>query len=280
MLVSWSVDLQAAVLLTLQLSAFINISKVHFSLYVLGFWVTSCNPTAHFNLDSNRKRFIWPFVFFNQYAICKCTCEHHGLFLRLFSSTCHHGKCYILICSTIQFSLKAFFLLFPIVGWATFGFPKVMPYLFVSLKCLYYFKTAIINIQIYFILYTFNTFYIMWFLIKAKMQLSKSIRIVSLLNFLVQWILNNITNIIMMYYSSNYELRGLVPLILAGLTHPCQCLHRAYIDCSSDSGITQMAESWTQSWRWLKLRNQWWVGLDRTKQRGRSCDLQNTEHAK
>lgn len=64
MLVGWSVDLQAAVLLTLQLQAFVNISMVHFYLHPLGIWVISCNPMTHFNLDSNKKHFIWPSVCF------------------------------------------------------------------------------------------------------------------------------------------------------------------------------------------------------------------------
>lgn len=92
--------------------ALVSISTVRFSLHLLGLSATSCNPMAHFTLDSNREYCIWPsflFSFLNLYTLCQCTCENDGLFLRLCNSTCHCIRCYIGISSMIQFSIISFY---------------------------------------------------------------------------------------------------------------------------------------------------------------------------
>lgn len=123
-----------------------------------------------------------------------------------------------------------------------------------------------------------------WFLKKTKMQLSKSVKMLTLLHCQasLQW-----------HYSPNHKLWELVPLILADLPHPCQCLHICISGCISDRTDAHTIERWTnnadtgvsneernravtQSWRWLRLRNRGWAMLHKTKktEKGQLCDPQ------
>lgn len=109
-LICWSASCHFIGLAVAQ--ALANISMVHFSLHLLRFWVTSCNPMALWIQIENIVfcHLFFLFVcFLNQYTLCKCTCENYGLFLKLCNSTCHCIKCYIGISSMIQFSVSSFY---------------------------------------------------------------------------------------------------------------------------------------------------------------------------